>query len=167
VSLYKALQGTGGAVLATDAATAAEAVVWRRRLGGDAHDAWPVALAALHGLDTLLPRLPAHREHAIAVAAAINADGAARAAPDPPQTPLFHVHLPVGPAAARRGAAALLADTGTELFGRIRTAPDPGRCSFEICVGDNTMGFAPHDVVALIRDLLRRCDDQRHRAAVE
>ncbi len=155
VSLYKGLQGTGGAVLATDTVTAAEAVVWRRRLGGDVHDAWPMALAALHGLDTLLPRLPAHRDHAIAIAAAVNVDGAARAVPDPPQTPLFHIHLPIGPAAAEHAAAALLAESGVELFGRIRSAPDPDRCSFEVSVGENAMAFTPDEVVGLIHDLLR------------
>ncbi|ONI90979.1 threonine aldolase [Saccharothrix sp. ALI-22-I] len=155
VSLYKALQGTGGAVLATDADFAAEARVWRRRLGGDVYDAWPLALVALHGLDTLLPRLPSHRDHAIAIAAAINADGAARTVPNPPQTPLFHIHLPIGPAAAERAAATVLAATGVELLGRVRTAPDPDRCSFEITVGENAMAFTPADVVELIHDLLR------------
>ncbi|WP_430502722.1 threonine aldolase family protein [Micromonospora trifolii] len=155
VSFYKGLQGVGGAALAGDTALVAEARVWRRRLGGDVYDAWPLALTALHGLDTLLPRLPAHREHAVAIAAAINADGVARAFPDPPQTPLFHVHLPVGPDAAMRAADALLAADGVELFGRVRSAPDPDRCSFEVSVGENAMDLAPDEVVTFIRELLR------------
>jgi threonine aldolase len=155
VSLYKALQGTGGAVLAADTETAAEALMWRRRLGGDLHDAWPQALIALHGLDTLLPRMPAYRDHAIAIAAAINADRAALATPDPPQTPLFHVHLPIGPAAAEHAAAAILAATGIEIFGRMRSAPHPGWCFFEITVGENTMAFTPAEVVGLMHRLLQ------------
>jgi threonine aldolase len=155
VSFYKGLQGVGGAALAGDAALVAEARVWRRRLGGDVYDAWPLALTALHGLDTVLPRLPAHREHAVAIAAAINADGVARAFPDPPQTPLFHVHLPVGPDAATRAADALLAADGVELFGRVRSAPAPDRCSFEVSVGENAMELAPDEVVSLIHELLR------------
>ncbi|MFG1867107.1 threonine aldolase family protein [Micromonospora arborensis] len=155
VSFYKGLQGVGGAALAGDADLVAEARVWRRRLGGDVYDAWPLALTALHGLDTLLPRLPAHREHAVAVAAAINADGVARAFPDPPQTPLFHVHLPVGPDAAMRAADALLAADGVELFGRVRSAPDPDRCSFEVSIGENAMELTPDDVVMFIHELLR------------
>ncbi|GGO32302.1 threonine aldolase family protein [Micromonospora parathelypteridis] len=155
VSFYKGLQGVGGAALAGDASLVAEARVWRRRLGGDVYDAWPLALTALHGLDTLLPRLPAHRDHAVAIAAAINADGVARAFPDPPQTPLFHVHLPVGPDAAMRAADALLAADGVELFGRVRSAPAPDRCSFEVSVGENAMELAPDEVVTLIHELLR------------
>jgi threonine aldolase len=155
VSLYKALQGTGGAVLAAEAGIVEEARVWRRRLGGDLYDAWPVALAALHGLENTLPRQPAYREHAIAIAAAVNADGAARVVPDPPQTPLFHVHLPVAPAAAERGFAAVLDATGVELLGRIRSAPDPDRCSFEITIGENAMEFTPDEVAGLVHDVLR------------
>ncbi|MFI6784967.1 threonine aldolase family protein [Micromonospora sp. NPDC050276] len=156
VSFYKGLQGVGGAALAGDAALVAEARVWRRRLGGDVYDAWPLALAALHGLDTLLPRLPAHREHAVAIAVAINADGVARAFPDPPQTPIFHVHLPVGPDAAMRAADAMLAATGVELFGRVRSAPDPDRCSFEVSIGENAMELTPAEVVTFLHELLRR-----------
>jgi threonine aldolase len=156
VSLYKALFGVRGAVLAADAATIAEAAVWRTRLGGNIHDAWPLALAALAGLDTLLPRMPAFAEHAIAIATAINADGVALAWPAPPQTPLFHVHLPAGAAAVERAGAEMIADHGTQLFSRVHTAPEPGRSSFEITVGENTMAFTPDEVVALLHELLDR-----------
>ncbi len=154
VSLYKGLQGVRGAVLAADADTVAQAAVWRSRLGGSIPDAWPLALAALIGLDDLLPRMPAFRDHAVAIAAAINADGTARAWPDPPQTPLFHVHVPAGKAALERAQAALIAQTGVQVFGYARSAPDPGRCSFEISVGQNAMDFAPDEVVDLIHQLL-------------
>ena len=156
VSLYKALQGVRGAVLAADAVTIAEAAVWRTRLGGAIADAWPLALAALVGLDTLLPRMPAFRDHAIALAAAINADGVALAQPDPPQTPLFHVHLPVAPAAVERAGAAMVAAHGTQLFARVRSAPDPTRSSFEVSVGENAMDFTPTEVVDLLHELVRR-----------
>ncbi|MGI5213691.1 threonine aldolase family protein [Plantactinospora sp. CA-290183] len=152
----KGLQGIRGAVLAADAATIAEAMPWRTRLGGAIHDAWPLALAALVGLDTLVPRMPAFREHAIAIAAAINADGAALAWPDPPQTPIFHVHLPAPVPAVERAGAAMVAEHGTQLFGRVRSAPDPTRCSFEVSVGENAMQFSPAEVVELVHELLRR-----------
>jgi threonine aldolase len=156
VSLYKGLQGTRGAVLAGDAATVAAADVWRTRLGGAIPDAWPLALTALAGLDTLLPRMPAFRDHALAIAAAVNADGAARTCPEPPQTPLFHVHLPAPKAAVERAGAALRAETGVQLFPRVRSLPDPRRCAFEITVGENAMEFTPDEVVALLHDLLDR-----------
>ncbi|MEV6041085.1 beta-eliminating lyase-related protein [Nonomuraea sp. NPDC052116] len=156
VSLYKSLQGVRGAVLATDTATVDAARVWRQRLGGGIRDAWPLALAALVGLDTLAARMPAYREHAVAIAAAVNADGAAHAYPDPPQTPLFHIHLPAPRRAVERAGAEILAERGIQLWGRVRSAPGPSRCSFEISVGDNAMEFTPGEVVALIRDVLAR-----------
>ncbi|WP_217370107.1 threonine aldolase family protein [Nonomuraea antri] len=156
VSLYKSLQGVRGAVLASDAATVAAAGVWRQRLGGGIGDAWPLALAALVHLDTLADEMPAYREHAIAIAAAINADGVALAHPDPPQTPLFHVHLPVPRQDAERAGAELLAEHGVQLWGRVRSASVPGRCSFEVSVGENAMEFTPDEVVALLRDLVAR-----------
>jgi threonine aldolase len=156
VSLYKGLQGVRGAVLAADETTIREAAVWRTRLGGNIHDAWPLALAALVGLDTLAARTTAYHAHAIALVQAINADGAALAWPDPPQTPIFHAHLPASPAAVEKAATAMLADRGIQMFGRIRSAPDPTRCSFEISVGDNAMAFTPTQVVDLIHELLHR-----------
>lgn len=156
VSLYKSLQGVRGAVLAADSGTIRTAQVWRQRLGGGIRDAWPLALAALVHLDTLAARMPDYREHAIAIAAAVNADGAARAHPDPPQTPLFHIHLPAPKRAVERAGAELLTEHGIQLWGRVRSASDPGRCSFEVSVGENAMEFSPGEVVTLVHDVLAR-----------
>jgi len=89
VSLYKGLEGVRGAVLAGDEDTIGHADVWRQRLGGALPDAWPLAVAALIGLDEVLPRMPAFRDHAVALAKAITAGGVAAVTPDPPQTPMF------------------------------------------------------------------------------
>jgi threonine aldolase len=156
VSLYKSLEGVRGAVLAAGAATVAEAEVWRQRLGGAVPDAWPLAAAGLLGLDRLLPRMAAFRDHAIAVAAAINADGTARTVPDLPQTPLFHVHLPIPRRRAEHAAASLLAEHGVQLFRALRTAPDPSSCAFEVTVGESAMELSPQEVVGHIRDLVHR-----------
>ncbi|HEY8144925.1 MAG TPA: beta-eliminating lyase-related protein [Kofleriaceae bacterium] len=156
VSLYKGLAGLRGALLVADAATVAEAAVWQKRLGGSINETWPVAISALIGLDTLLPRMPAFREHAIAIAAALAADGVARVVPDPPQAPMFHIHLPAPRRAVELAGAAMIADHGTQLFGRVRSSPDPTRCSFEVSVGENAMELAPAEVAALIRELVDR-----------
>jgi threonine aldolase len=156
VSLYKGLQGARGAVLAGTDDFIAHAEVWRRRLGGRIPDAWPLAALALLGLDELLPRMPQFRDHAVALAAAINADGVARTVPEVPPTPLFHVHLPAAPADVDRAHAELLAATGTQLYGYLRSAPDPGRCSFEVGVGENALELAPAEVAALVRQLVTR-----------
>jgi threonine aldolase len=161
VSLYKGLRGIRGAVLASDQATIRQAGVWRTRLGGSIADAWPLALAALVGLDSVAERMAAFREHAIALARAINADGAALAWPDPPQTPIFHVHVPAPVSAVERAGADMIAQSGVQMFGRVRSAPDPTRCSFEISVSDNATEFSPVEIVGLIRELVTRAGDHQ------
>ncbi|SDG69497.1 L-threonine aldolase [Lentzea fradiae] len=156
VSLYKGLEGVRGAVLAGDADTIGQAAVWRRRLGGAITDAWPLAVAALVGMDENLPRMAEFKAHAQAVAAAINADGFAHTTPHVPATPLFHVHLPLPRADAQRAAQALTDETGIRLFLHARSHPDPRRCSFEVSVGASGLDFTPDEVVELIKGLPSR-----------
>ncbi|MFJ5991488.1 threonine aldolase family protein [Lentzea sp. NPDC092896] len=156
VSLYKGLEGVRGAVLAGDAETIGQAAVWQRRMGGAIADAWPLAAIALMGMDTNLPRMAEFRDHARALAEAINADGFAHTTPDVPATPLFHVHLPMSRHDAQRAAQNLLEEMGIRLFLYARSNPDPRRCSFEVSVGISGLEFAPREVAELIRGLPSR-----------
>ncbi len=153
VSLYKGLEGVRGAVLAGDRDTIGEAGVWRSRLGGNLPDAWPLALAALVGLDEVLPRMPEFLAHARAVAAAINVDGYAHTRPEVPQTPLFHIHLPVPVQVASAASRALHEETGVELPVHMGSTGDPGRSVMEITVGMTALEFTPAEVAELVRRL--------------
>jgi threonine aldolase len=153
VSLYKGLEGVRGAVLAGDADTIAEAKVWRSRLGGAIPDAWPLAAIALVGLDETLPRMAEFRDHAQALARAINADGVAHTVPEIPPTPILHVHMPASMRAVEEAASELLRAEGIQVFHRVRSSSDPARCSFEIIVGVNALDFGPDEVAALVRRL--------------
>ena len=64
VSLYKGLEGLAGAVLAGPSDFVDQAREWRDRLGGQLHHAWPLAVSAEIGLDTLVPRMPAFWQRA-------------------------------------------------------------------------------------------------------
>lgn len=156
VSLYKGLEGIRGAVLAGDEATIGQADVWRQRLGGAIPDAWPLAVAAMIGLDEVMPRMAAFRDHAVAVAKAVNSAGVATVLPDPPQTALFHLLLPVDAAAAVKARDELIEERGVQVFSHARAESVPGRCRFEITVSENSMGFAPEEVAELIDELVRR-----------
>ena len=156
VSLYKGLEGVRGAVLAGDAETIGQAAVWRRRMGGAIVDAWPLAAIALLGMDTNLPRMAEFKQHARAIAEAINADGFAHTTPDVPATPLFHVHLPMSRHDAQQAARNLTEETGIRLFLYARSNPDPRRCSFEVSVGVSGLEFTPREVVELIKGLPSR-----------
>jgi threonine aldolase len=153
VSLYKSLEGVRGAVLAGDRETVDAASVWRRRLGGATPDSWPAAVTALMGLDEVLPRMAEFRDHAVAVAAAINADGYATTRPRVPQTPLFHVHIPAPKDAVAAAAQRILEESGVELPRHPRSSPDPTRCSIELTMGVLSLDFTPQEVAALIRRL--------------
>jgi threonine aldolase len=90
VSFYKSLEGISGAALAGTQDYVDQARVWRHRYGGMLFQQWPAALSALHGLDTVLPRLGAQVAHAKVVASAMGL-------PEP-HTHQFALHLPGDPA---------------------------------------------------------------------
>ncbi|SFR21333.1 Threonine aldolase [Lentzea waywayandensis] len=89
VSFYKSLEGISGAALAGTQDFVDQARVWRHRYGGMLFQQWPAALSALHGLDTVLPRLGTYVEHAKVVASAMGL-------PEP-HTHQFALHLPGDP----------------------------------------------------------------------
>ena len=146
VSIYKGLGGVRGGLLAGDEETIAQAAVWRQRLGGAIPDAWPLALAGLLGLvDDLPGRMAEFRDHAVAMAAALTEDGTVIVHPNPPQTPLFHVHVPRSPAALQRAGEELLAERGVQLFTRAQSQPLPDRSKFEVSIGENALDFTPDE----------------------
>ena len=93
VSLYKGLGGIGGSVLAGSSELIAQARVWRRRHGGTLPNLFGFVAGALPGLDRLVARMPEFLAHARALGAALREVPGIELVPDPPQTPLFHLHL--------------------------------------------------------------------------
>jgi len=156
VSLYKGLLGNSGAVLAGSEEFVDHARIWRWRLGGNMTTAWPVALLAERGLDQALPRMAEFATRAREVAAALGTIPGVQIVPDPPQTPLFHVHLAAEPHAITQAAHELLEQRRVQLFLYTRTTPSPRSCSFEITVGAQFDDFTTDEVRDLIADLLDR-----------
>jgi len=154
VSLYKGLEGLAGALLAGPADQVAQAREWRARLGGQLHNAWPLALAAEIGLDTLVPRMPVFWERARDLAAAMATVPGVEVVPDPPQTPLFHVLVHAPKDALERAHAGLLENRGVELFRYARTTTSPRWSRFELTVGGNAMAFDVDEVRDLMTELV-------------
>lgn len=156
VSLYKGLGGLSGCVLAGDEDLIAEARVWRQRHGGTLFAMWPYAAAALGGLRKRLPRVPSYYEHALAVADAVRGADGIEIVPDPPQTPMMHLHLRVD---EERFAAAI-----RDLAEREKIWTWPGSFAadtpsvriVELTVGDATLEFEPKEVAAIIAGLVER-----------
>jgi threonine aldolase len=154
VSLYKGLEGLAGAVLAGPEELVAQAREWRARLGGQLHNAWPLALSAEVGLDVLVPRMPAFWARARELAAALASVPGVEVVPDPPQTPLFHVHVHAPKDALERAHAALVEERGVELFRYARTTTSPRWSRFELTVGENAMAFDVEEVRDVVAELV-------------
>jgi threonine aldolase len=154
VSLYKALGGIRGGILAGDEDLIDQARVWRHRLGGAIDDAWPLAVAAQLGMDELLPRMPEFHRRALDLATALRGVPGVRITPDPPMTSMFHVHVDAGPEAVERAAARILEEHGVQLFLDLRRWPIASSCSFEVCVGENAMQLSVEETSCLISELV-------------
>ena len=154
VSFYKGLGGLAGCCLAGDESLVAEAREWRSRHGGTLFAMWPYAAAGLVGLRDRLPRMPRYVEHARAIAAALSEVDGVEVTPDPPQTPMMHLHLRTDAEAYRAGALRLV--TEEQLWVGLRTAPTElvGWRRIELTIGDATLDFTAGEVRDIVASLI-------------
>lgn len=154
VSLYKSLGGLAGCVLAGPADLVAEARIWQIRHGGRQFHLFPLAASALDGLERLLPRMPDFLAHARALTAALREVPGIAVVPDPPQTPLFHLHVH-GEAAALEDRALDLAERRRVLlFRRVQPTAVPGVQRIEVTVGEPALAIPPDEAAGLFREAL-------------
>ncbi len=156
VSFYKGLGGLAGSILLGPEDLVAEAREWRHRHGGTLYNLWPYAAAGLAGLRLRLPRMAAYVEHARAIAAALAAIDDVDVVPDPPQTPMMHVHLRTTAAAVTAGIRRMATDEGLWTWGGSAATDTPGIRRIELTVGDATLAFTPVEVADAVRALLPR-----------
>jgi len=149
VSLYKILGGFAGCVLAGPAEIVDEARVWQARHGGRLFHLFPLAAAALPGLDRVLPLMPALVAHARAVAAALSALDGVVVVPSPPQTPLFHLHVRGDAEALRQRALDVAEERRVWLFNRTSPTVVPGVQLIELTVGEPALEVAPDEAAEL------------------
>jgi threonine aldolase len=153
VSFYKGLGGIAGACLAGPADVLAEAAVWRRRHGGTLAAMWPYAAAALHGLRTRLPRMPAYLQKTRDIADAIRDLPGLEVVVDPPQTPMMHVRLNTDRDGVLRAALDLATERGWAVPFRSGPSESPRWRVIELSVQENTMDWSPDDVRAVFARL--------------
>ncbi|WP_117209743.1 threonine aldolase family protein [Allorhizocola rhizosphaerae] len=145
VSFYKTLMGLSGAALAGPAEFISEAKAWRHRYGGKLFQQWPSVFTALHGLDTILPRLSSYVAHARTLAKALPG----RVHPDPPHTHQFQLWLP-GPASTLNEACLRLAERERVWFASgWRDQPPTGLAMTEITIAAPALSLTPADVTAI------------------
>ena len=162
VSLYKSLDGFGGAALAGPQWLVDEAKAWRHRYGGMVLQEFPTILSALAGLERELPRLPEYVAHARVVAAALREGFAAagvpwaRVHPEVPHTHEFQLWLPYDVDVVTEAAVRQAEETGTMLLGRPWTAPGPGLAVTEVSVRAEGLEWTADDVKAAVAEFVAR-----------
>lgn len=149
VSLYKGLLGLSGSILAGPSELIEQAKVWRRRHGGTLARLFPFAAAAQRGLEVLVPQMPAFLEHARHIAAALRGVPDVNVIPDPPQTPLFHIHVRGDRDVLGRRVLDLARERRVWLFGELRPALVPGTSKVEINIGEPALEISPAEVAEL------------------
>ncbi|MFJ4950180.1 threonine aldolase family protein [Streptomyces sp. NPDC088760] len=165
VSLYKSVDGFGGAALAGPGTLVEEAKTWRHRYGGMIFQQFPTALSALIGLERELPRLPEYVRHARVVAAALREGFAAagvpwaRVHPEVPHTHEFQVWLPYEPGVPAEAAVRQAEETSVLLFANAWDEGGPGLAFTEVVVRSAGLEWTADDVRAAVRDFVDRLPD--------
>jgi threonine aldolase len=156
VSFYKSLGGLSGAAVAGPADLIAEAKAWRHRYGGMLFQQFPAVIAAMNGLDTELPRLPAYVAHAATVAEALRSAFADtvpwfRIHPAVPHTHQFAVWLPYPPDVLDDAVLRQAEQTRTSLFRKWGSTALPDVAKAEVQVSASALHWTAADVEAAAR----------------
>ena len=133
----------------------AQARVWRRRHGGTLKTLFPLAAAALPGLDALPARMPDFLEHARALASALKQLPNVFIVPDPPQTPLFHVHLRGEKETLQERSLQIARDQSVWLFHELKPTVVPGFHKLELNIGEPGLEIWPAEAAQLFAEILR------------
>jgi threonine aldolase len=154
VSFYKDLGAFSGSGLAGAEDVVAEAKEWRLRHGGTLFAMWPYAVSALACLRDRLPRMKAYRDHALAVAGALQGLDRVRMVPDPPQTSMFHLHLQVPAEDFERNVIRVAEEEGIWTWASTFPSSNPDWQVVELSVGDATLEFEPEEARRVIERLI-------------
>lgn len=154
VSFYKGLGGLAGCCLAGEEDVIGEARVWRRRHGGTLFGLWPNAASGLAALRKRLPLMPKYFEHAVAIAEKIRGIRNVEVVPDPPQTPMMHLHLRVDEKAFLAAARRIAEEQSLFTWARTSPGATPSIRVVELTAGDATLEHAPEEVARIVEQLV-------------
>ncbi|MBC8090408.1 MAG: threonine aldolase, partial [Pseudonocardia sp.] len=152
VSFYKGLDGMAGCALAGPEDFLARATPWLSRHGANIHTVFPYALAAAHGLDVHLPRMPEYAARARTLSAAIRRLPGVHGRE--PRTNSFAVHLPGDATRLEVAHRALARRTRTWLFNGFTASAVPGLTTVEVQVGAATQHIPDGEAAALTAQLV-------------
>lgn len=151
VSLYKVLRGFAGGALLGPADFIAEARIWQHRLGQKLYRQFPYALAALQGLEVMLPLVPALFERANLLAEQIaKVEGVVRVNPQKPCTPSFQIIFEASLHDMCKARDMVADKKGIWLFDTPFPSPYQGLSMFEVHIGTSALEMAPDDIIDAI-----------------
>jgi threonine aldolase len=154
VSFYKGVGALPGCCVAGSAQDVAEVREWRQRMGGTLFAMWPAASSALNLLPDALAEMPARRDHARAVAAAVADLPGVRVVPDPPQTPMLHFLLTVPAERYKDNARRLAEEEGLWVWPSGALTGDPAVVRVELTAGRATLRHSPGSIAAVLSRLV-------------
>jgi len=154
VSFYKGLGAIAGAVLASDAATIAEARVWQHRHGGRLVALYPLLISARLGFERNVGKMSAYRDRALEIAMRLVEIEGLDIVPDPPQANMFHAFLRGDKFTLEARAHDFAREHGIFTFARLAPTVRPDVQKWEFVVGDATLELGVDDVVAAVRAIV-------------
>lgn len=162
VSLYKDIGGIAGAILAADQATIDRARIWQRRAGGNLYSYAPFILAAEQGLDDNLAQFERAVQYTQELVHVLGTRSELQHlifTPNPPQSAMFHVTLPISREALLARLVEYTRATGVVVLSAPRQTTANGEVC-EISIGraalQQTPEFWSEHWVAALKPLLER-----------
>lgn len=154
VSFYKGLGGLAGCCLAGAEDVIAEARLWRKRHGGTLFGLWPNAASGLAGLRKRLPLMPQYVQRAQEIAERLRGLPNVQIMPNPPQTPMMHLHVEVTEDAFLRAAVRIAEQEGVFTWAGTSPGWTPATRVIELTVGDATLAFTADEVASFVERLV-------------
>lgn len=139
VSLYKGIDGLGGAMLAGSREFVDRAAEWFRRQGGNVVHRSPYVVSASMQFDARLAAMPDYFRRTQFLVEALRNHPVIRVNPALPAANMLHLHLPVSRERALAIRAELAGRHGIWLFNRVSNGVLPESSYFELYVGDNLL----------------------------
>ncbi|MDA9556145.1 beta-eliminating lyase-related protein [Vibrio sp.] len=138
VSLYKGINGIGGALLLGDKPFINKAKVWSRRQGGDVYHRTPYIVAAMMQFDDRINLMPALFNRTQWIVEELSKLPNIQVNPTKPMANMIHIYLPVSEKRALE-IRDELADKHQVWFGNPRQAALPNQSYIEWYIGDHAL----------------------------
>lgn len=135
VSFYKGIGGIAGAILAGDEDFCKEAIVWKRRYGGDLISLYPYIISADFYFHQRHEKMEKYYQEAKEFAGFFNRCQCVSTRPVVPVSNMFHVHFRLPKVEVESILISIYEQTGIGLTSYVKEVDDSS-CYFEVNVGD-------------------------------